>query len=145
MSDASDYLARVKKYKESKNHKELKYCRRCGRVFPYDGQGDIICPRCIQKEQDDFEKVKKYLEEHHSTEQETAQATGVSMNTLTEWAREGRLTFGFGMTGLKCEMCGKPIRTGKLCAECQKKAQKKGYAANRTKTEGQMRFAGRDK
>lgn len=144
MDDGRDYLARVKKYRESKNHTELKYCRICGRAFPYNGEGDIICPRCIQKEQDDFERVKKYLSENHSTEKETAEATGVPEATLTKWVREGRLSFGAGVSGLRCEMCGKPIRTGKLCADCQKKVSKKGYSTNRSNNDGKMRFAGRD-
>ena len=143
MDDERDYLIRLKKYKESKNHTELRYCSRCGRVFPYSGAGEAICPQCQKKEQEDFDRVKAYLKDHHATENEVSEATGVPVDTLTKWAREGLLCFGEGLSGLRCELCGKPISFGRYCTECQIKLKKKGFMNSRFGS-GKMRFAGRD-
>lgn len=143
MTDNRDYLERVRKYKARKSQ-ELKYCTRCGRAFPYSGDGPVVCPRCVQKEEEDFALVSRYLETHRSTKKETAKNTGVPEEYLTKWAREGRLVFSSGIEDFRCEICGKPIRTGRICEDCMKKTQKIGFSTNRSNNDGRMRFAGRD-
>ena len=43
-------------------HLRVKNCDRCGKVFV--SSGVPICPDCYEKEEEQFQIVKKYLAEH---------------------------------------------------------------------------------
>jgi ribosomal protein L32 len=76
-----------------------------------------ICPDCQREIEEDFEKVKNYLKEHPNAKiMKIIDDTGVSESRLNRFIRAGRLS-------IKpiCESCGKPIESGRLCAECKMK------------------------
>lgn len=101
---------------------EVRYCKRCGKLFNYTGLSPI-CDSCRKKEEEAFEKVKKYLDENpHSDIKKISEDTEVSTHQINQWIREERLELSKDSNiTLKCERCGAPIRTGRFCNECKTK------------------------
>ncbi len=115
--------------------KDIRNCKECGRLFQYDGISKL-CYRCRKKDDEDFRKVKDYIYEHpKSTIHEVADETEVSRDKILRYLREGRLEIVGDNPGLilDCEMCGKPIRTGRYCNECatnMERGFKSGFATS---------------
>ncbi|SHE46835.1 flagellar operon protein TIGR03826 [Thermoanaerobacter uzonensis DSM 18761] len=111
---------------------EIRNCKRCGRLYTYTGID--LCPECYRQDEEDFMKVRDYLDAHPSaTMLEISQNTQVSIKKIMDFLKEGRLilTSNNVNIGLKCEKCGKPILTGRFCEECKTKLAKelmKGYS-----------------
>ena len=99
----------------------FKQCRLCRRVFQYPGYGAQVCPMCKKEDDEMFERVKKYLRDNPgSTLYMTAEECDVPESRIRDWLKEERLEYtGSGETGLTCEHCGKPVRSGRLCDECK--------------------------
>ena len=73
---------------------EVRNCRVCNRVFDYLGYGPQVCPECLKKEEELFEKVRSYLESHpRATLVQTTQDTGVPLRKLQAWIKEERLAY----------------------------------------------------
>ncbi|MGE5472836.1 MAG: TIGR03826 family flagellar region protein [Ignavibacteriales bacterium] len=104
---------------------EIRNCKRCGKMYAYIS-GIPICDQCKQKEEDDFQKVKKYIYENRSSSmKEISEACEVSVEKITRFLREGRLEIKEDTNIiLECENCGGPIKTGRFCAECSKKLER---------------------
>lgn len=100
---------------------ELKTCKDCRRFFQYSGFGEELCPACKQKDEDDFDNVKKYIREHPGCQfKEVSKQTKVPERKLTAWIKEERLIIPKTMdAGLKCDKCGAPIQKGNMCEECK--------------------------
>lgn len=99
---------------------ELRNCKKCGRLHYGTGR---ICNECLKKEEEQFALIKAYLKEHpDSSIVKVSNETGVSVQEIEKFLREGRLEVTTGMNDfLKCMKCGSPIKTGKYCPECEKK------------------------
>jgi len=99
----------------------LKNCKSCGKLFDYTG--NPLCPECVKKDEEDFEKVKEYLEDNPTANvNNISEETEVSVKRITRFLKEGRLECkSVENSLLKCEKCGKPIRAGRYCNECLKK------------------------
>lgn len=96
----------------------LKNCERCGRLFL---GVELVCPACLEKEQEEFQQVRDYLREHpDAAVLEVSAATGVQVERLRRWAREGRLQLkpSDAEGTLRCQRCGAPIESGRLCPRC---------------------------
>lgn len=88
----------------------VKTCKKCGKLFQYSGIGEVFCPICKQKDEEDFEKVKKYINENPGMSIENvAEKTDVSVKLITKWIREERLILSKSSALLTCEKCGKPV------------------------------------
>ena len=100
---------------------ELKNCATCKKLFPYPGFGYILCPECRRTDEAKFQLVKKFLDQYPGAEgKEVFLATGVPINTLIKWVREGRLISSKAINlGAVCDLCGKPVSSGKLCPQCK--------------------------
>jgi len=88
---------------------------------PFASVGGRICPACNEQIDRDFITVRDYIYEHkHSNIDIIAKETEVSKQIIMHLLKEGRLIIdspdGDGV--LACEMCKKPINTGRLCKEC---------------------------
>lgn len=95
-------------------------CRRCGRIFNYI-VGPKICPACKEENENAFQRVKKYVQEHPEvTIVSLAEACEVEPSQINQWLREERLELKSG-TGiaLPCEGCGAPITSGRYCDKCK--------------------------
>ncbi|NLY68047.1 MAG: MerR family transcriptional regulator [Tissierellia bacterium] len=97
---------------------DIRNCSRCGRIYVYDGFN--ICIKCRQEDEEDFQKVKKYLAEHPGANiMEVAEGTGVDSKKIINFLKEGRLEIADDSNIiLTCERCGKSIRTGRFCNQC---------------------------
>lgn len=99
--------------------KEMRNCKRCGKVFLYAGVP--ICPECLEKEEKQFRDVKRYLEENpRSGVSEISEGTGVPVEVVIEFLRQGLLVSQPGSSGqLTCMICKRPITRGKICPRCE--------------------------
>jgi len=97
----------------------LRNCKRCGRLFVYNG--DPYCSKCLEEDEEIFVKVREYIEEHPKTTTfEVAEALDVPVEKILHFLRQGKLELSGENVNiiLGCERCGKPITTGRYCAEC---------------------------
>ena len=94
-------------------------CARCRRLFEIMGLEDV-CPVCAPLDQMEFQKIKDYLMEHQgASSSEVMQETGVSIRQIKRYLKEERLEIvGENKGFLKCELCAKPIRSGRFCDDC---------------------------
>lgn len=108
---------------------EIRNCKRCNRLFQYNGVK--YCPKCLMEMDEMYKKVRDYLYEHpDATIVEVSEATGVEEKIILEFLREGRLELKEPSPVLTCERCGKPITTGRMCKECLvifERGLKKGF------------------
>ena len=97
-------------------------CKSCGRLYNVL-VNEKICPACKQALEDDFQQVKKYLEENpNASVEEVSRENDVTVKQIKQWVREERLVFSEGsIEGVECENCGTMIRTGRFCEECKMK------------------------
>lgn len=97
---------------------EIINCPKCGKLF--SKLSSPICEQCQKDEEDLFQVVRKYVDEHpNCLLKEVTNETGVSVKKIMKYLRDGRLEVSTGMRGiLKCEKCGKPISRGHYCDSC---------------------------
>ena len=101
---------------------EARACRACGKIFNYIS-GIAICDACKKKREEQFQEVKKYINDHRgATMEEVTEETGVSQKLLRQWIKEERLVLSKDSPIVfHCEHCGATIRTGRFCEECKNK------------------------
>jgi flagellar operon protein (TIGR03826 family) len=106
---------------------ELINCPKCGRLFVKNQFRDV-CEQCYKEEEKLFEKVYAFLrkrENRTATMVQVVEATEVSESLIIKWIKAGRLKLvHFPNLGYPCEKCGKMIREGRICLECNKGLQK---------------------
>lgn len=135
-------------------------CKECGGVMIFKGVGEYHCEDCEAVDYDDYGKVRLYIEEHPgATAAQIESSIGVSQRIIRMLLKEGRLEVtADSATFLHCEVCGKAIRSGQFCTECETAAHRKLEARQReqihkkmqvfgkaqTTDEGQKRFTRRD-
>lgn len=131
-----------------------KLCEKCGGVMVFKGVGEYQCEDCRALAYDDYGKVRLYLEGHKgATAGEIEQHTGVSQKSIRQMLKESRIEVADGSkTFLRCELCGKDIRSGRFCPECEikvhrdmeeeqrKEKKMRGVGMGETGDEGQRRF-----
>lgn len=96
-------------------------CNKCGGVMVFKGVGEYHCEDCGEVNYDDYGKVRLYIEEHKgATAAQIESAIGVSQRSIRQMLKEGRLEVTKdSKTFLRCEVCGKSIRSGQYCPECE--------------------------
>ena len=52
---------------EGETFMDVRTCKKCGKLFQYTGIGEVFCPVCKRKDEEDFEKVKKYINDNPGT------------------------------------------------------------------------------
>lgn len=100
----------------------VKNCRKCGRLFNYIA-GVPICPNCKEAEEEKFQEVRKYIQQHGKADmREVCEVCGVDTSQIQTWIRQERLQFSDDSPiRVSCETCGKMIGSGRFCAECKDK------------------------
>ncbi len=98
-----------------------KVCEKCGGVMIFKGVGEYHCEDCKAVAYDDYGKVRLYIENHKGANaSEIELATGVKQRTIRTMLKEGKLEVTSDSKAfLHCEFCGKAIRFGRLCQECE--------------------------
>ena len=99
---------------------DIRNCRKCGNIFNYV-VGPIICPACREKQEEEFQKVKKYvLENPRVSIQQVSAECDVDAAQIKQWIREERLEIAEGSAlFINCELCGALIRSGRFCDKCR--------------------------
>ncbi len=97
---------------------DVRNCPRCGKVFTY--LTSPVCPACEKKEEDVFQSIKKYIEEHPlALLAEIADELKVPPKRILSYIKEGRLQVSSGLRSeIACESCGKHISSGRYCESC---------------------------
>lgn len=99
----------------------VRNCPECGKVFTYNGSRNL-CPRCIDKEEEKYQLVRKYVKDHPGAGiAEVAEAVEVDEDLVLRFLKEGRLhSKGLEVANIttECARCGKQILTGRYCQEC---------------------------
>ena len=111
-------------------------CPYCNKILALV-HGVKKCIQCGREFEDDFHKIKTYLDSLGSDAHigarsisEISQATGVSTEIVELYWKRTRLeTTENSPTNASCEICGAEIRSGRICFDCAKKstARMKGY------------------
>lgn len=98
----------------------VRNCKKCGKLFNYIS-GLPICAGCKEKNEEVFQKVKKYIRENPRADiREVAMECEVETAQIQQWIREERLEFtDDSPIKLPCENCGVMIRAGKYCEKCK--------------------------
>ena len=96
-------------------------CRKCGRMFNHTF-GEPLCPVCREKNEDVFQRVKKFVQDNHQAMMnEIVEACDVDVKQIKQWIREERLFFADDSpVKINCEACGTQIATGRFCDNCKK-------------------------
>ncbi|MDR5708985.1 MAG: hypothetical protein QN172_03355 [Armatimonadota bacterium] len=91
-------------------------CPRCGRLAALLLRGQ--CPACIEEEHAQLRRLRAYLNAHGPLPaEEIAQQTGIPLDRVLRWLREGRLMVA--EAEVRCRRCGRRIPFGLLCAGCR--------------------------
>ena len=98
----------------------LRNCARCGKMFNYVA-GPTICDPCKKAVEEDFQKVKQYIQDNPSASlKQISEDNEVTTKQIQQWIREERLMFSSDSPiQLLCEKCGAKIQTGRFCAKCR--------------------------
>ena len=97
---------------------------------PFQSLGGKICNECLQKMDEEFIVVRDYIYENkHADIDKVSEDTGVKKQVIIHLLKEGRLIIEDASGGsgglLTCEVCKKPINTGRMCKSCQDKLASK--------------------
>lgn len=97
-------------------------CSKCHTPMEYMAMGEYKCPNCQNMEYDDYGLIRNYLDEHGPTPAAIIEKdTGVRRAVINDYLRRGRLEINDGSpVFIKCEICGKDIKFGRICAACAK-------------------------
>lgn len=97
----------------------FKQCKECGNIF--QNPSSDICPKCTKEQDEQFEKIKKYLYKNPGAGvMEVAEATEVEEKLILHFLKEGRIELSEPDGSIRCEKCGKAISSGRMCLECSK-------------------------
>lgn len=101
----------------------IKICALCKMPFSQT-RNETTCPTCAAEGESRFQRIKAYLYEHPgASATELVQQLGVTIRQIQQYLKEDRLeVVGEGFTGLKCELCGKDLKTGRYCPHCEREA-----------------------
>jgi len=108
-------------------------CAKCGGIMIFKGVGEYRCEECGELAYDDYGKVRLYIEGHKgATAAEIENAIGVPQRSIRQMLKEGRLEVTQdSKVFMYCEVCRKPIRSGRYCPECEVKLHRSMEAEQR--------------
>ncbi len=91
-------------------------CPRCGRLSAVLVRGQ--CGHCLREEHEQLRTVQALLADRGAlSAEEISQETGVPVERVLRWLREGRLMASGEV--VRCRRCGRRVRLGVLCSVCR--------------------------
>lgn len=128
-------------------YEETPRCRQCGRILPDVYEDGDLCPAC--QETNLFAEVKDFIRANDVKEMDVAEHFDIPVSKVRKWIREGRIQYkgeaGEAISGVHCQLCGKPIDFGTLCPDCHRMQGLKIVAQQYAKQKSEMRFINKDK
>ncbi|HBR01951.1 MAG TPA: hypothetical protein DD738_05015 [Ruminiclostridium sp.] len=99
-------------------------CARCHRIFEKVAFEEV-CPTCFPIEENEFARIKEYLMINPGASSNTVMTElGVSLKSIKRYLKEDRLEIvGDNKGFLRCELCGKPLNSGRFCESCYKEGR----------------------
>ncbi|MDO4799020.1 MAG: MerR family transcriptional regulator [Bacillota bacterium] len=93
-------------------------CKKCNRLFASD-HGETLCSRCNEVTDDGFSKAREFIYDNpQSSLKDVSEGTGVEVDAILKWIREGRIVLT-SQSGIRlCQRCGDPMLSGKYCDKC---------------------------
>ncbi len=106
-------------------------CVRCHRFFEKVAFEEV-CPVCFPVEENEFSRIKEYLSNHPgASSNEVMSQLNVSLKSIRRYLKEDRLEIvGDNKGFIRCELCGKPLNSGRFCEGCFKE----GHAMRRNES-----------
>ena len=101
---------------------DVRNCKKCGKIFSYMG-GTPFCQACKQLDEEDFKRVKEFLYKNPGASMtQVSVDLDISVEKIKRFLKDGRLeiTSEEGNMFLECETCGKAIKSGRFCDECER-------------------------
>lgn len=98
-------------------------CEKCGSAkIVYKGIGEYMCSNCSFLMYDDYGLVRNYIESNPgATQAEVSKATGISKSKIMQLLKDDKIEISPGSSVfLRCEKCGREIRSGRYCFDCLK-------------------------
>lgn len=121
-------------------------CRQCGKTLNPQYKDDL-CPAC--KEMNLFNQVKEYIRSNEVNEADVAEHFGLPNTQVRKWIREGRIQYkdtgSDVISSIYCQICGKPLDFGNLCAECRHLQGLEVVTKMYQQEKGKMRFMDKEK
>ena len=101
-------------------------CARCHRIFEKVAFEEV-CPACFPIEEYEFGRIKEYLSLHPGASSNVVMTElNVSLKSIRRYLQEDRLEIvGDNKGFIRCELCGKPLNSGRFCEGCYKEGQEK--------------------
>jgi hypothetical protein len=117
------------KIRENEKYHKLKVCVKCKKIFYHWGAEEDFCPGCRKIDEEELEKVKSYISENPAASlEEAAENTKVDPDSILRFLREEKLEMPEDSPiYIKCKMCHRDIRIGKLCRACEETLKKLYY------------------
>ncbi len=113
-------MAKTPRIGEDPYHRPI-YCEKCDGIMQFIGCGAYKCENCGQVELDDWGKVREYLYKHvKANALDIEKDIGVDRRAINRMLREGKIETVSKSSLLRCEKCGKQIRSGHMCEACEK-------------------------
>ena len=93
---------------------------------PFQSYGGRTCSICLERIDRDFITVRDYIYENKHADMDTvSEETEVPKQIILHLLKEGRLIVdepeGDSSGILSCEVCKKPINSGRMCKSCKDK------------------------
>ena len=127
----------------SKNRPVLKNCPLCGKLFADTGAG--TCQKCYNAYRDYELEVKKFVEANpNCSARDIVKNTGAPLVVASKMIQNGQFAMN-GKLAYPCSRCGKLIKAGVYCSECQQAIQQATANANRMAKERERFHANKKK
>lgn len=107
---------------------ELVNCKICGKLFQSNTLARV-CQNCAEQDEKNYKILRDYLVEHPKASiYEVATNLDISINKIKFYLKEGRIEIvEKDNQFLLCEMCKRPIHSGRCCDECLNKHSTHDY------------------
>lgn len=98
-------------------------CPGCNAIYQINARN--LCRNCSAEEDRNLKSIDETLKRNrHLTTEELAEATSIPPESIRSWIRAGRIRlYDYPNLADSCDMCGGPIRKGKLCVSCTTKLE----------------------
>ena len=95
----------------------VKVCKRCRKLF--DSYRDY-CYDCMDEVDANFEILRNYIYDHPGVRiGAVSNATKIPESDILYLVKEGRLILAEPDPSVRCEHCGKPVASGRICEACK--------------------------